>query len=63
VLTELRTKKGWTQRELATRMRTTQNFIAQVESGARRVDTTEFAEYVIALGEDPVEVYREVLRR
>jgi transcriptional regulator with XRE-family HTH domain len=63
VLTELRTKKGWTQRELAARLRTPQNYVAQIESGARRVDTTEFAEYVTALGHDPVEIYRQVLSR
>lgn len=63
VLIELRKAKGLTQRELATRLRTAQNYVAQIESGARRVDTTEFAEYVTALGEDPVAMYRRVLER
>ena len=63
MLIELRQAKGLTQRQLAARLRTPQNYVAQIESGARRVDTTEFAEYVTALQEDPVEIYRRVLER
>jgi transcriptional regulator with XRE-family HTH domain len=63
VLLDLRKAKGLTQRELATKLKTTQNYIAQIESGLRRVDVVEFGEYVAALGEDPVETYRKVLNR
>lgn len=63
MLTGLRKAKGLTQRDLAARLKSSQNYVAQIESGLRRVDTTEFAEYVTALGEDPVEIYREVLKR
>ena len=62
VLKQLRTEKELSQRDLAARLRTTQNYIAQIESGLRRVDVVEFGEYVTALGEDPVEVYRRVLK-
>jgi transcriptional regulator with XRE-family HTH domain len=63
VLTDLRKQKGLTQRQLAARLRAPQNYIAQIESGLRRVDVVEFTEYVTALGEDSIEVYRRVLSR
>lgn len=63
VLTDLRQRKGLTQRQLAARLRTPQNYIAQIESGLRRVDVVEFTEYVTALGEDPMIIYQQVLRR
>jgi transcriptional regulator with XRE-family HTH domain len=63
VLVDLRKQKGLTQRQLAARLAAPQNYIAQIESGLRRVDVVEFTEYVTALGEDSVEVYRRVLSR
>lgn len=45
------------------KLRTPQNYVAQIESGLRRVDVVEFTEYVAALGEDPMEVYRRLLDR
>jgi transcriptional regulator with XRE-family HTH domain len=63
VLVELRKEKQLTQRELAARLGVPQNYIAQIESGLRRVDVVEFTEYVNALGEEPVELYGRVLSR
>lgn len=63
VLVDLRQRKGLTQRQLAALLRTSQNYVAQIESGLRRVDVTEFTEYVTALGEDPIAIYRQVLDR
>lgn len=63
VLIDLRKRKGLTQRQLAAQLRAPQNYVAQIESGLRRVDVVEFSEYVMALGEDPVAIYRQVLDR
>lgn len=63
VLIDLRKRRGLTQRQLAALLRTPQNYVAQIESGLRRVDVIEFTEYVMALGEDPIAAYRQVLDR
>lgn len=63
VLVEARKAADLTQRDLAHAMRVSQSYIAQVESGQRRLDIAEFFDYAGALGQDPVELFTRVAKR
>jgi len=49
VLVETRKAKNVTQQELADRLDRPQSFVAKVETGERRLDVVELAEWVIAV--------------
>ena len=52
-----------TQRDLAHAMRVSQSYIAQVESGQRRLDVAEFFDYAAGLGIDAVELFTRIAHR
>ena len=52
VLIETRKTKNITQQELADRINRPQSFVAKVETGERRLDVVELAEWVIAVETD-----------
>ncbi len=60
---EARVQAGLTQRDLAERLGRPQSFVAKYELGERRLDVIEFSTVVRAIGADPVELLRELIRR
>jgi transcriptional regulator with XRE-family HTH domain len=52
-------KAGLTQSEVATRLGRYQSFIANIESGQRRIDVVELLDLAVAIGFDP----REAIKR
>ena len=58
-IVEKRKKAGLTQSELATRLGRYQSFIANIESGQRRIDVVELLDIAAAVGFDP----REAIKR
>ena len=52
-LLEARRGRGLTQQALADRMDRPQSFVAKVETGERRLDVVELAEWALALEVDP----------
>lgn len=61
VLIETRKAKNITQQDLADRMNRPQSFVAKVETGERRLDVVELAEWVIAIETDYDVVMEPVL--
>jgi transcriptional regulator with XRE-family HTH domain len=51
----LREGAGLTQRDLAARTRTSQWWVARIETGSRRIDVAEFIVYCRGCGADPME--------
>jgi transcriptional regulator with XRE-family HTH domain len=62
-LGEVRRAVGVSQDELAARLRKPQSFVSSYERGQRRVDFLEFAQIMIALGQDPCEIGNTLLDR
>jgi transcriptional regulator with XRE-family HTH domain len=46
--------------QLAKRMKRSQSFVAQVETGQRQVYVAELFEFAKAFGIDPIELFRRV---
>ena len=61
VLIETRKAKNITQQDLADRINRPQSFVAKVETGERRLDVVELAEWVIAIETDYHVVMEPVL--
>lgn len=62
-LRKLRMDAGFSQRELAARLRVPHSWIAKVENGERRIDLIEFCWFASACGVDPVAILEGLLRR
>lgn len=56
-----RREAGMTQVELAERLNRPQSYVSKVERQERRVDVTEFIDWVSALGFDPASAFSELL--
>jgi transcriptional regulator with XRE-family HTH domain len=52
-----------TQEKLAKRLKRPQSFIAKYEGGERRLDVVEFIAVAKAIGADPTEILRALIRR
>jgi ribosome-binding protein aMBF1 (putative translation factor) len=63
VLAEAREKAGLKQRELAAKIRRPHSVIGMIETGHRQVTVPEFITLAKAIGADPIELLREVLRQ
>ncbi|MGH6682254.1 MAG: helix-turn-helix domain-containing protein [Bradyrhizobium sp.] len=63
VLVEVRTKARVTQRELAQRLSRAHSFVSRIEKGDRRLDVPEMIQWCEALGADPVDVMKRIMRR
>jgi transcriptional regulator with XRE-family HTH domain len=61
-LVEIRTKSGVTQRELARRLDRAHSYVSRIEKGDRRLDLPEFIQWCEALGADPIDVMRRIVR-
>lgn len=57
-----RTAAGLNQTELAVRLSKPQSYVSKVETGERRLDVIEYAEYTTALGSDPTRLLRKILK-
>jgi len=62
VLTRAREASGLSQRALAERLKRPHSVIGMIESHQRQVNVTEFIAIAEALGADPAELFRQVLR-
>lgn len=62
-LADARERAGLTQQQLAKLLRKPQSFVSNYERGQRRIDILELLRVVEALGRDPIEIFREILKR
>ena len=60
MLIEARNDAGWTQEELAERIRWQQTDISKVERGERKIDVVEFLQFTKAIGVDAAEFVRQL---
>lgn len=63
VVREARLAAGITQAELGRRLSRDQSHISLIEGSQRRLDVVEFIDLANALGADPQDLLREILRR
>jgi predicted transcriptional regulator len=63
LLREMREEAGLTQRDLATRMGRPQPWVHKTEVGSRRIDISEFLEWCMGCKVDPVEAFKQLIRR
>lgn len=61
VLVAARKSAGLTQRELAARMGRQYSVIANIERGERQIDVVEFIAIARALGDDELELMRQIV--
>lgn len=59
-LIEARLAKDLSQEALATRLSRKQQFVSKVETGERRLDVVEFADFARALELDPAQLVRKI---
>jgi transcriptional regulator with XRE-family HTH domain len=62
LLVERRKKAGLTQAQVAKRLGRYQSYIATVESGQRRVDVVELLDLADAIGFDPRDAIKRLMR-
>jgi len=59
ILREIREESGWTQAQLAQRLRRPQSFVSRYENGQRRLDLIELRQVCRALDVSLLELVRE----
>ena len=62
VLAQAREQRDISQRELASRLKRPHSVVGMIESHQRQVNVPEFIAISEALGADPLELFRQVLR-
>jgi ribosome-binding protein aMBF1 (putative translation factor) len=62
VLADARQRAGLTQRQLAARVRRPHSVIGMIETEQRQVNIPEFIALAEAVGADPLDLFRAVLR-
>jgi transcriptional regulator with XRE-family HTH domain len=62
VVAAAREQAGLTQRELASRLKRPHSVVGMIESNQRQVNLPEFIAIAEAIGTDPAELFRRVLR-
>lgn len=62
LLVAKRRESKLTQSALAEQLAVPQSLVSKVERGERLLDVLEFAQYIAALGGDPVQAFSELLR-
>jgi transcriptional regulator with XRE-family HTH domain len=63
LLRQMREDAGFTQRGLAAKLRVTHLFVHKSEVSERRVDISEFMDWAIACGVDPVEAFKTLRKQ
>lgn len=61
VLVDMRNAAGLTTRDLATRLDQYQSYVTKVESGERRIDPVECAQWAEACEREPIELFSRFL--
>ena len=61
-LSQARMESGLSQRQLSEKLIEPVNFIHRIESGERDIGVTEFITIAKAIGIDPIELLRRILR-
>ena len=61
-LRRAREEAGLSQRELGEKLKKNQAWVFKSEVSIRRVDITEFIEWVIACGVEPEQAFRDLLK-
>jgi transcriptional regulator with XRE-family HTH domain len=61
ILVAARHGAGIRQQALATKLGRPQSFVAKYEGGERRIDVIEFIAIALALGADPLKLFKEFL--
>lgn len=62
VIAAARKEAGFTQRDLASRIKRPHSVIGMIESNQRQVNMPEFIAFAEAIGADPADLFRRVLR-
>lgn len=62
VLARAREQQALSQRELAARLKRPHSLVGMIESQQRQVNVPEFIAICEAIGADPLELFRQVLR-
>lgn len=62
IIAKARGRKELSQRELAARLKRPHSVVGMIESNQRQVNVPEFIAIAEALGVDPAELFRQVLR-
>ena len=63
LLRDMRENANLTQRELARKLGINHTMVHNSETAERRVDVAEFIDWATACGLDPVDAFREFLKR
>ncbi|MDG2532751.1 helix-turn-helix transcriptional regulator [Sphingomonas sp. HITSZ_GF] len=63
IIADARKQAGLTQLEFAEKLGRSQSYVSNIERGQRRVDLLEFYAICVVLQLDPVEMFRETVRR
>jgi len=63
LLRQMRQDASLTQRQLAVKLHANHVFVHKSEIGERRVDVTEFMDWCLACGVDPVEAVRSLRKQ
>lgn len=62
ILVAIRRRRGWKQRDLASRLGVSQSFVAKYENGFRRLDVGDFLWIARTLEVDPKRIIRRIER-
>jgi ribosome-binding protein aMBF1 (putative translation factor) len=62
VIAAAREQAGFTQRDLASRLKRPHSVVGMIESNQRQVNMPEFIAIAEAIGTDPMDLFRRVLR-
>jgi len=62
LLRDMRESAGLTQRELARKIGKTQSWVFKSESASRRVDISEFLEWCVGCGVDPLDAFSRLAK-
>jgi ribosome-binding protein aMBF1 (putative translation factor) len=63
VIAAAREQAGLTQRELASRLKRPHSVVGMIEANQRQVNMPEFVAIAEALGADPTDLFKRVLRQ
>jgi ribosome-binding protein aMBF1 (putative translation factor) len=62
IIATAREQAGFTQRDLASRLKRPHSVVGMIESNQRQVNMPEFIAIAEAIGADPIDLFRRVLR-
>jgi DNA-binding transcriptional regulator YiaG len=62
ILISIRESKGFSQHQLAKKLKKPQSFVSKYERGERRLDVIEFLDIVKILDADPHEIIRQIAK-